>query len=229
MADDNLLLSLTLSTHTSHDHHFPADIENPSLALTLLSDHRHSGEGRVVVKREREREIVVSSTDEDEEAETTRVSSSKVISDEDDDDGGGGSVAGAGGRKKLRLTREQSALLEESFKHHSTLNTKQKQELARKLNLGRRQVEVWFQNRRARSKLKQTEVDCQLLKKCYQTLTDENNKLKKELHQLKTAPFYSMTVSLCPSCGTKGGDGGGGAVGSAASSVTNIPSSSTAC
>lgn len=36
----------------------------------------------------------------------------------DDDDGGGSDAA----RKKLRLTKEQSMVLEETFKEHSTLN-----------------------------------------------------------------------------------------------------------
>jgi hypothetical protein len=58
-----------------------------------------------VVKRERD----LSS----EEVEVEKVSS-RVISDEDED--------GPNARKKLRLTKEQSALLEESFKQHSTLN-----------------------------------------------------------------------------------------------------------
>ncbi|KAL7255949.1 hypothetical protein ACSBR1_009974 [Camellia fascicularis] len=146
-----------------------------------------------VVKRERE----VGS----EEVEIERVSS-RIISDEDDD---GGS---ANGRKKLRLNKDQSALLEESFKLHSTLNPKQKQELARRLNLRPRQVEVWFQNRRARTKLKQTEVDCELLKKCCETLTDENRRLQKELQELKALklpqPFYmqlpAATLRMCPSC-----------------------------
>ncbi|XP_039117929.1 homeobox-leucine zipper protein HAT9-like [Dioscorea cayenensis subsp. rotundata] len=53
-------------------------------------------------------------------------------------------------KKKLRLTKDQSALLEERFKEHTTLNPKQKQALAKQLNLRPRQVEVWFQNRRAR-------------------------------------------------------------------------------
>ncbi|KAK7377018.1 hypothetical protein VNO80_02438 [Phaseolus coccineus] len=112
-------------------------------------------------------------------------------------------------RKKLRLTKEQSAILEENFRQHSTLNPKQKQELAIKLNLRTRQVEVWFQNRRARTKLKQTESDCDLLKKCCDTLTEENKRLQKELQELKSmqampVPLYmqipAATLSLCPSC-----------------------------
>ncbi|KAG9459823.1 hypothetical protein H6P81_004331 [Aristolochia fimbriata] len=111
-------------------------------------------------------------------------------------------------RKKLRLSKEQSAFLEESFKEHNTLNPKQKLALAKQLNLRPRQVEVWFQNRRARTKLKQTEVDCEYLKRCCETLTEENRRLQKELQELralKTAhPFYmqlpATTLTMCPSC-----------------------------
>ncbi|KAG0523906.1 hypothetical protein BDA96_07G163500 [Sorghum bicolor] len=125
--------------------------------------------------------------------------SSSRASDEDD---------GASARKKLRLSKEQSAFLEESFKEHSTLNPKQKAALAKQLNLRPRQVEVWFQNRRARTKLKQTEVDCEYLKRCCETLTEENRRLHKELAELralKAAPPFFMrlpatTLSMCPSC-----------------------------
>ncbi|KHN36326.1 Homeobox-leucine zipper protein HAT22 [Glycine soja] len=151
-----------------------------------------------VVKRERD----LSCEDIEVEAEE-RVSSR--VSDEDED--------GTNARKKLRLTKEQSALLEESFKQHSTLNPKQKQALARRLNLRPRQVEVWFQNRRARTKLKQTEVDCEFLKKCCETLTDENRRLKKELQELKALklaqplymPMPAATLTMCPSCERLGG------------------------
>lgn len=143
-----------------------------------------------------------------EETETTARVSSRLISDEDDD--------GSNGRKKLRLTKAQSALLEESFKQHSTLNPqKQKQELARELNLRPRQVEVWFQNRRARTKLKQTEVDCEYLKKCCETLTEENRRLQKEVQELKALkvaqPLYmqlpAATLTMCPSCERVSGTG----------------------
>ncbi|XP_059636053.1 homeobox-leucine zipper protein HAT3 [Cornus florida] len=122
----------------------------------------------------------------------------------DEDDGGGG-----GERKKLRLTKEQAAVLEETFKDHNTLNPKQKVSLAKQLNLRPRQVEVWFQNRRARTKLKQTEVDCEYLKKCCENLTEENKRLLKEVNELralKLSPQLSMhmkpptTLTMCPSC-----------------------------
>ncbi|KAJ8500604.1 hypothetical protein OPV22_011156 [Ensete ventricosum] len=111
-------------------------------------------------------------------------------------------------KKKLRLSKEQSAFLEESFKEHKTLNPRQKLALAKQLNLRPRQVEVWFQNRRARTKLKQTEVDCEYLKRCCRTLTEENRCLQKEVAELRalksTHPFYmhlpATTLSMCPSC-----------------------------
>ncbi|XP_076911181.1 homeobox-leucine zipper protein HAT22-like [Bidens hawaiensis] len=112
-------------------------------------------------------------------------------------------------RKKLRLSKEQSAYLEESFKEHNTLNPKQKLALAEQLHLRPRQVEVWFQNRRARTKLKQTEVDFEYLKRCCETLKDENRRLHKELQELRALktssnPFYmqlpATTLTMCPSC-----------------------------
>ncbi|XVE61275.1 hypothetical protein DITRI_Ditri06bG0026600 [Diplodiscus trichospermus] len=131
------------------------------------------------------------------EVETERASSRAS----DDDENGST-------RKKLRLSKEQSAFLEESFKEHNTLNPKQKLALAKQLNLRPRQVEVWFQNRRARTKLKQTEVDCEYLKRCCETLTEENRRLQKELQELRalktSQPFYmqlpATTLTMCPSC-----------------------------
>ncbi|KAL6905333.1 hypothetical protein ACP4OV_002934 [Aristida adscensionis] len=124
----------------------------------------------------------------------------------DDEDSG----AGGGSRKKLRLSKDQAAVLEESFKEHNTLNPKQKAALAKQLNLRPRQVEVWFQNRRARTKLKQTEVDCEFLKRCCETLTEENRRLQREVAELRVlklvAPHHyarmppPTTLTMCPSC-----------------------------
>ncbi|KAF9601496.1 hypothetical protein IFM89_020263 [Coptis chinensis] len=130
----------------------------------------------------------------------------RVISDEDEE---------GNTRKKLRLSKEQSSLLEDSFKENTTLNPKQKLALAKQLNLRPRQIEVWFQNRRARTKLKQTEVDCEYLKKCSEALRQENKRLQKELHELKAlkvAPPLLMhlpaaTLTMCPSCERIGSGG----------------------
>ncbi|KAL9678841.1 hypothetical protein QQ045_016692 [Rhodiola kirilowii] len=112
-------------------------------------------------------------------------------------------------RKKLRLSKDQSAFLEDSYKEHNTLSPKQKVALAKKLDLRPRQVEVWFQNRRARNKLKQTEVDCEYLKRRCETLTEENTRLEKELQDLRALNSSNSllclqspatTLTMCPSC-----------------------------
>ncbi|XP_010251929.1 PREDICTED: homeobox-leucine zipper protein HAT14-like [Nelumbo nucifera] len=88
-------------------------------------------------------------------------------------------------RKKLRLTAHQTAILESCFKQQSTLSQKEKTELAKGLNLKPRQIEVWFQNRRARTKSKQTEMDFEYFKHCCETLTEENRRLHRELMELR--------------------------------------------
>ncbi|MED6171379.1 subunit of histone acetyltransferase [Stylosanthes scabra] len=141
------------------------------------------------------------------ENEAERASYSR--SDEEEGGGIGGDADGESSRKKLRLSKEQAVVLEETFKEYNTLNPKQKQALAKQLNLRPRQVEVWFQNRRARTKLKQTEVDCEYLKRCCENLTEENRRLQKEVQELralKLSPQLYMhmnpptTLTMCPSC-----------------------------
>ncbi|XP_054798839.1 homeobox-leucine zipper protein HOX15-like [Prosopis cineraria] len=178
--------------------HFHAMASSPSAASSFSNSSSIKRENKEFAGDELDLEV------------ENKVNPSKVGADVDEE---------GNPRKKLRLSKEQSAVLEDSFKEHSTLNPKQKQELARKLNLRARQVEVWFQNRRARTKLKQTEVDCELLKKCCETLTEENKRLQKELQELRSikttsqGPLYmqlpAATLTLCPSCERICGGGGG--------------------
>lgn len=60
-----------------------------------------------------------------------------------------------------------------------------------------------------RTKLKQTEVDCEYLKRCCEGLTEENRRLQKEVQELralKLSPQFYMqmtpptTLTMCPSC-----------------------------
>ncbi|KAJ7299028.1 hypothetical protein O6H91_Y321700 [Diphasiastrum complanatum] len=188
--------------------HRPATIssEHPNVAFTddSIISFFHSDaprNGGSFVKRERE---AVQEFDAEHDR-AFEVISSRAGSDEEE---------GGNSRKKLRLSKQQSALLEESFKEQSTLNPKQKNALAKQLSLTPRQVEVWFQNRRARTKLKQTEVDCELLKRCCENLTEENRRLHRELQDLRALkvaspcviahdfrmPLPATTLTMCPSC-----------------------------
>ncbi|KAF7088754.1 hypothetical protein CFC21_091824 [Triticum aestivum] len=123
-------------------------------------------------------------------------------SDVDDGDDGGDAAGRA--RKKLRLTAEQAALLEKSFRSHNVLSHGEKQDLAGQLGLKPRQVEVWFQNRRARTKLKQTELDCELLRRWCERLSDDNARLRRELAEthavLLVGGAQGSRLTRCPSC-----------------------------
>ncbi|CAA7407400.1 unnamed protein product [Spirodela intermedia] len=105
---------------------------------------------------------------------------------------------GTGTRKKLRLTKEQWDFLDNRYRENSALTPMQKPELADLLNLRPRQVEVWFQNRRARTKLKQKELDCEFLKKCCESLTEENRQLKEELQELRSVKQSPTVVVRLP-------------------------------
>ncbi|KAJ8537843.1 hypothetical protein K7X08_014383 [Anisodus acutangulus] len=190
--DDHQELTLCLSTSSEFTN---CNMNNRQLGGV------NSSFSNTNVKRERdaslEEEVV-----ENLETKKVVIVSPKVLVDDDED------VHKYGTRKKLRLTKEQSDVLEDIFKEHTSLNSRKKRDLARRLSLRPRQVEVWFQNRRARTKLKQTEVDCEILRKCYKDLKYENRRLNKELQELKylkmSAPFRvqqsAATLSMCPTC-----------------------------
>lgn len=75
--------------------------------------------------------------------------------------------------KKRRLSFDQVRSLERNFEVENKLEPERKMQLAKELGLQPRQVAVWFQNRRARWKIKQLERD-------YETLTQYYNRLKSD-------------------------------------------------
>lgn len=83
-----------------------AGASSPNSTLSSLS-----GNKRGEREREREREPATSGGGEEHEIERA---SSRGMSDEED--------GGDGSRKKLRLSKDQSAILEDTFKAHNTLN-----------------------------------------------------------------------------------------------------------
>ncbi|XP_019051454.1 PREDICTED: homeobox-leucine zipper protein HAT14-like isoform X2 [Nelumbo nucifera] len=101
-------------------------------------------------------------------------------------------------RRKHRLTAHQTAILENFFKQQNTLDQKEKTELAKGLNLKPRQIEVWFQNRRARTKSKQTEVGLEYFKQCCEILSEENRRLRRQLVELRALSRPSQMYMQVP-------------------------------
>lgn len=88
--------------------------------------------------------------------------------------------------KKRKLTNEQARQLEASFEADKKLEAEKKQRLATQLGLQPRQVAVWFQNRRARSKTKQLEIDFIALKNEYDRVLAQRRTLQAEIARLAT-------------------------------------------
>ncbi|CAF1928072.1 hypothetical protein HID58_065827 [Brassica napus] len=87
--------------------------------------------------------------------------------------------------KKRKLTPIQLCLLEESFEEDKRLEPDRKLWLAEKLGLQPTQVAVWFQNRRARFKTRQLELDCDSLKASYAKLKTDRDILVRQNQALE--------------------------------------------
>ncbi|KAI3807458.1 hypothetical protein L1987_23386 [Smallanthus sonchifolius] len=88
--------------------------------------------------------------------------------------------------KKRRLTADQVKFMEQSFESDNKLEPERKIQLAKELGLQPRQVAIWFQNRRARSKNKQLEKDFDDLQESYNKLNANYENLVKEKEKLKS-------------------------------------------
>ncbi|XP_019164971.1 PREDICTED: homeobox-leucine zipper protein HAT7 isoform X2 [Ipomoea nil] len=87
--------------------------------------------------------------------------------------------------KKRRLAAEQVRFLERSFEVEKKLEPERKLQLANQLGLQPRQVAIWFQNRRARSKTKQIEKDYDSLKARFDKLKADHDSLSKQNQHLR--------------------------------------------
>ena len=85
-----------------------------------------------------------------------------------------------GGKNKKRFSDEQIKSLEVMFRSDSRPESRTKQQLAGEVGLQPRQVAIWFQNRRARSRTKQIEREYNILKSRYNTLVSNIESLKRE-------------------------------------------------
>ncbi|KAG7032186.1 Homeobox-leucine zipper protein HAT5 [Cucurbita argyrosperma subsp. argyrosperma] len=89
------------------------------------------------------------------------------------------------GGKKRRLTLDQVRMLERTFNAENKLEHERKVQIAEEIGLRPRQVAVWFQNRRARSKTKKIEIDYESLNAEYDKLKNDFDSLLKVNHELK--------------------------------------------
>lgn len=80
----------------------------------------------------------------------------------------------------MRLNIEQVRTLEKNFEVGNKLEPERKMQLAKAIGLQPRQVAIWFQNRRARSKTKQLEKDYDVLKRQVNVIESENSALQAQ-------------------------------------------------
>ncbi|KAH6791404.1 homeobox 7 [Perilla frutescens var. frutescens] len=81
---------------------------------------------------------------------------------------------------RKRFSDDQIKSLETTFESESRPELHLKQNLANNLGLQPRQVAIWFQNKRARSKSKQIEREYSMLKSNYDSLALQFEALRKE-------------------------------------------------
>ncbi|KAF6147543.1 hypothetical protein GIB67_037432 [Kingdonia uniflora] len=86
---------------------------------------------------------------------------------------------------KKRLTQEQLRLLENNFDHDKKLEPERKLQLAQELGLAPRQVAIWYQNKRARWKNQNLELDYQTLQLRLESTLMDKRRLEREVGRLR--------------------------------------------
>ncbi|KAL2326764.1 hypothetical protein Fmac_020191 [Flemingia macrophylla] len=86
---------------------------------------------------------------------------------------------------KKRLTEEQVAILEKCFVSNMKLEPEQKFHLANQLGVPPRQVAIWYQNKRARWKTQNLEVDHGVLQAKLENVMAEKKQLERDVERLK--------------------------------------------
>ncbi|CAE6086037.1 unnamed protein product [Arabidopsis arenosa] len=99
-------------------------------------------------------------------------------------------------KKNKRLTSEQLASLELRFQEDFKLDSERKLKLAKELGLEPRQVAVWFQNRRARWKVKHLEESYDSLRQEYDAIWREKQMLHDEVNKLRAIILRDRSLMM---------------------------------
>lgn len=99
------------------------------------------------------------------------------------------------GEKKRRLGLDQVRALERHFEVENKLDPDRKTKLAQELGLQPRQVAIWFQNRRARSKTKQLERNFNELKSRHDDILIECESLRRDRDALSAQVFFFVSLN----------------------------------
>ncbi|KAF9588682.1 hypothetical protein IFM89_014403 [Coptis chinensis] len=87
-------------------------------------------------------------------------------------------------RYKNRLTEEQLRLLEASFNHEKKLEPERKFQLAYELGMPPKQVAIWYQNKRARWKTQNIELDYRAIQLRLESVLADRGRLQREVGRL---------------------------------------------
>ncbi|XP_029125164.1 homeobox-leucine zipper protein ATHB-7 [Cajanus cajan] len=105
---------------------------------------------------------------------------------------------------KKRLTEDQVAILEKCFASNMKLEPEQKFHLANQLGVPPRQVAIWYQNKRARWKTQNLEVDHGVLQAKLENVMAEKKQLERDVERLKVELKKAQEMLLIGNA--KGGD-----------------------